>query len=554
MLKRLIAVLLAAIMVLSMAACNVNVTPAATDAAPADAEEEAEAEEPAADGEETAEVPEVESKYEKNLTISMSILDAEKTDISAKDKWFDEKFNITWNFIPVTWGDWLEKVRAWVNADDMPNIVWWDMKVNHTAEYKKWAAAGAFREIPNDPERWPNIAAVRDTMVTDEALLTVDGKLYGLGASRNNPEFLNNCYYSMFAYRRDWAKAVGMYKEGDIYTWDEVKAMIDAVKEQDPGGNGAGNTIGITSESWAWPGDFMQAVGTQAERKSYQLDENGNYYLYAKTDMYVQELEFVTDLFQNGYIWKDQINDSGSDGYNKFLAGQSFMFLGNNSPGWFNGDIYTKMVQGGVTKEYDGVAPMIVLSPADNETFYLGQTEDYWSVASISHNTDDETFERILDMWDWLASEEGRIFKVAGIPGVDYKDNGDGTYEILWEKNDDGEYISPYTDVATRQYTMPCLTPSPNETTRAFGYDLFEGVYDFMANSGHFKAQLIPWEVVGSGGEQYSTYGSFDDEVKTHATQIIVNGGDVAAQWHEFIDSIADKIKLVEDELNATLK
>jgi len=529
MLKRLIAVLLAAIMVLSMAACNVNVTPAATDAAQTDAEKDAEAEAPADDAE--AEVPEVESKYEKNLTISMSILDAEKTDISAKDKWFDEKFNITWNFIPVTWGDWLEKVRAWVNADDMPNIVWWDMKVNHTAEYKKWAAAGAFREIPNDPERWPNIAAVRDTMVTDEALLTVDGKLYGLGASRNNPEFLNNCYYSMFAYRRDWAKAVGMYKEGDIYTWDEVKAMIDAVKEQDPGGNGAGNTIGITSESWAWPGDFMQAVGTQAERKSYQLDENGNYYLYAKTDMYVQELEFVTDLFQNGYIWKDQINDSGSDGYNKFLAGQSFMFLGNNSPGWFNGDIYNKMVLGGVTKEYDGVAPMIVLSPADNETF-----------------------ERILDMWDWLASEEGRIFKVAGIPGVDYKDNGDGTYEILWEKNEDGEYISPYTDVATRQYTMPCLTPSPNETTRAFGYDLFEGVYDFMANSGHFKAQLIPWEVVGSGGEQYSTYGSFDDEVKTHATQIIVNGGDVAAQWHEFIDSIADKIKLVEDELNATLK
>ena len=100
---------------------------------------------------------------------------------------------------------------------------------------------------------------------------------------------------------------------------------------------------------------------------------------------------------------------------------------------------------------------------------------------------------------------------------------------------------------------MPCLTPSPNETTKAFGYDLFEGVYDFMENSGQFHALLIPWEVVGSGGEQYSTYGAFNDEVKTHAVQIIVSGGDVAAQWAEFIDSIADKIKLVEDELNATI-
>ena len=103
--------------------------------------------------------------------------------------------------------------------------------------------------------------ALREELTSDDMMLTVDGKLYGWPSSRENPDWIQNAYYCMFAHRRDWAQAVGMYKEGDAYTWDEVKAMIKAVQEQDPGNNGAGNTIGITSETWAFPGVFMGDPG-----------------------------------------------------------------------------------------------------------------------------------------------------------------------------------------------------------------------------------------------------------------------------------------------------
>ena len=81
---------------------------------------------------------------------------------------------------------------------------------------------------------------------------------------------------------------------------------------------------------------------------------------------------------------------------------------------------------------------MIVYSPVDNKSFWLVGTEDYWTVAHFSHNVDDAKMNRILDMWDWLASEEGRIFRVAGLEGKDYEVNEDGTYKILWETNEDG--------------------------------------------------------------------------------------------------------------------
>ena len=558
--KKVLALILALCMVLGLAACG-QVVPS-TDGTPAQTEGEKTPEaEPAEEGAEEAEeggeeAPAAESAYETHLTISMDVLDAEKTNISAKDEFFREKFNIDWDLVPVTWGDWLEKIRAWVNADDMPDIVWWDMKASNTAEFKKWAAAGAFREITDEAlATRPNLAALRESLSSDDALLSVDGKLYGWPASIKNPEFLENCYYPMFAYRRDWAKAVGMYNEGDVYTWDEVKAMIDAIKEQDPGNNGEGNTIGITMESWAW--EQYQLVTTNSpnpNRLGYHQDEDGNWYLYEMTEEFGDAVAFATELYQDGYVWKDQINDSGNDGFQKFLAGQSVMFFGNNSPGWFNGDVLNKMVRGGIVPDEDAVAPMIVLSACGDHNFYLIQSEDYWTVASIAHNVDDEKFERILDMWDWLASEEGRIFLVAGVEGKDYEVNADGTYKILWDTDDTGKYISPYQDCAFNIYTPATLTASPNETTVTYGYDLFEPIYDYMENSGNFVAQKMDLRAMAWDGPAYSEYGYFYNDISTEISKIMVSGGDAKAQWKEFVDSMSDKVQAVLDELNENLK
>ena len=568
--KKVLAVLLALAMVLSLAACSGSGSGETTKAAETEAAKEdtkaaeteaakddtkaaeTEAPAPADDG---GEEPAAESAYDTHIKISMDVLNAEKTDKSEKDEFFRNKFNIEWELYPVTWEDWLEKIRTWVNGDDMPDIVWWDMKASNTAEFKKWAAAGAFREIPEDLSKWPNLAQLREELFSDDLLLSVDGKLYGWPSSRKNPEFIDNAYYSMFAYRRDWAKAVGMYNEGDVYTWDEVKAMIDAVKEQDPGGNGVGNTIGIVSATWAFPGVYAELNAAQPDRIAYQKDENGDYYLYAKTEKMAETVAFVRDLYQGGYIWKDQPNSSGDDGADKFHAGQAFMYLANNSPSYFNGDPLNKMVRGGIC-DADAVAPMIVKSAVGEPYFYLLQTEDYWTVASISHNVDDEKFERILDMWDWLASEEGRIFLVAGVEGKDYEVNADGTYNILWDQDENGMYISPYQDYAFNIYTPATLTASPNETSVTYGYDLFEPVYDYMQNSGNFKCQHIPWEVMAWDGPAYSEYGYFESDVNAQMEIIVTDSNDIDAkeEWLKWIDSISDKIKEVEDELNANLK
>lgn len=550
--KKLACLLLALLMVLGLAACQPAETTTDNPQPSAEATQDA-GDETAPTDDESQGAPAVESSYDTHLTISMNVLDAEKTNTTRRDEWFREKFNIDWDLIPVTWGDWTEKVRAWVAADDMPDILWWDMKTGNTSEFRTWASAGAFREIPADLSQWPNLAALRERLVSDDMMLTVDGKLYGWPSSRENPDWIQNAYYCMFAYRRDWAQAVGMYKEGDAYTWDEVKAMIKAVQEQDPGNNGAGNTIGITSETWAFPGVFMEVLGYAEDRNGYVKDETGSYVPYFTTDTYREELKFVVDLFQGGYIWKDQVVDSGSDGANHFTAGTAFMFLGNNSPSWFSGTAYPKMVDTGVVSSVDDVAPMIVYSPVDNKSFWLTETEDYWTVSHINHGVDDEKLNRILDMWNWLASEEGRIFSVAGLEGLDYEKNDDGTYTILWDTNPDGSYISPYVDTSSNIYTPATQNPSPNETSRMDGFEAFEAIHEFIQTSPDYHVHPINWEQVTFGGEQYAMYGSFSSDVTAKITEIIAAGGDVDAQWDAFLAEMEPKWKPVAEELNAQL-
>jgi hypothetical protein len=215
---------------------------------------------------------------------------------------------------------------------------------------------------------------------------------------------MQSTQYMHYIYRRDWAKAVGLYKEGDVYTWDEAKALIDAVKRQDPGKNGAGNTIGITNEGWAFPGLYMQLLALSIDkgngylnRSTYVETANG-YVPYFTTPNYREELKFVADLYRRNYIWRDQMSLRGNEGLDMFRSGRAFMYCHNGGPNFLNTNIYPQMTTNGVLKDPQDVGPMLILSPKDNATYMLIEVEDYWSVAHFRHGLDNDKYERILDL------------------------------------------------------------------------------------------------------------------------------------------------------------
>jgi putative aldouronate transport system substrate-binding protein len=489
--------------------------------------------------------------YAEKVVISFNTIDAEKHGKSARDEFVANKFNVEFDYIPVTWGDWKEKVRAWVAADDMPDVLWWDMKIADTGEFKTWAEAGAFRAFPDDMSRWPNLVDTLATLTSDEALLTVDGKLYGMPATRRNPEWRMNTYYACATYRRDWAKAVGMYQPNDIYTWEQVKAMIREVQKQDPGKNGPGATLGLTAEAWAFPGPIMEGTGYTEPRSPYVRDANGKWVPRWATESFRDEVKHVVDLFREGYIWKDQMLASGSEGAQKFKSGLSFMHWGSSDAGWVK-DYYDTLKAGGLINSTDDIGHILVLSPKDNKTFWLAQTEDYWSASHINHKVEDVKMERIFDIWNFMMDpDEGYPLRAFGIEGKDYSVNTDGSFKVLWEKDADGKFVNPYEGLQHNFFRTAGDNGAIKELANADTEALFENIHNYMKTNPNYRFHVLEWDIRAFDGPNFKKVGSYDSDMINKVKELCGNSEDVDAAWDKFIAEYLPKVQPVIDEFTA---
>ena len=161
----------------------------------------------------------------------MNVMNAERNGQDVRSQYIKDNFNLTFEYIPVNWGDWNEKVRMWIATDDAPDLVWWDLKGAQAQEYSSWAAQGAFAPFKaNYFNDRPNLKNVYDNSPS-VPVLSVDGELYAWPSMRDNLPEAQSCYTSVWDYRRDWARAVGKFNEDDIYTWDEWIDLLRAIRD-----------------------------------------------------------------------------------------------------------------------------------------------------------------------------------------------------------------------------------------------------------------------------------------------------------------------------------
>ena len=126
--RKLTAAILVLALVLSLGACGGSGGSSST---PGESKTESKPE--SSEASETTESSEPETgdtpDYSEKLTISYAaVAMVEGVDYNADElsKHFQEKFNIEWEPIALTWDNWGEKNRIWINSGDMPDFVMWD--------------------------------------------------------------------------------------------------------------------------------------------------------------------------------------------------------------------------------------------------------------------------------------------------------------------------------------------------------------------------------------------------------------------------------------------
>lgn len=547
MTKRLFALALVLCMLLACTACS---APAATPADPPQSDSPAGA--PAQDA------PDASDPFAEHVTFTMNTTSDPPAADDALWQYYTDQFNFDVEWIPLQYSERFDKLRIWIATDDLPDVVWIGLNDVIYTEYITWMKTGLFAEIP-DLNDYPNIKAMYDqeTMLGDE-LCTFGGKLMSLPAMRDSAsyDFMINMG---FGYRADWAEKLGMRKENDIYTWDEFMDLMQAFIEQDPGGNGAGNTYGLATRMGYFP-DILGIWQTNPTPWTFEepgyVEMDGKYVWYPATDAYIEGLKLVKDLYDRGIIWPDNVIDSSETLYRElYYAGQMGAMGQNNSLSWVS-TVRDEVLKVDPSLDREKVYVIAkVGKPGQDGSFYQHAVASYWSCVAFSLRATDAQKARFLATQDWNLTQEGKNLALYGLEGKDFTVDADGNIQLNWTKNDSDTYVDPY---KFREYYSR-LTVNDNAAN-------FTNVAKNQTDVEHVKAAM-DWSQANIADQikvldyvqTYTTtpnkdkLGTFTAQTKAKAIDLIANStyDAIEGEWRAWIAEMMPQVQPVLDDLNA---
>ena len=397
----------------------------------------------------------------------------------------NEKFNVTIKASNYDYNSWDEMVNTAMNGDNLTDAIHFNLKAyNFGSTYEKWVQDLMVKPLPDDMSKYPNINKMLNNISNINAL-KINGKLYGIPIANDisNPEkdFSNFTY----VYRRDWAKQIDeankgkagytpIYKEGDVYTWEEFNRLVSAFATNIKTLAETDKASAMVDEAWGFPSvtNFYKDVP-----HCYTKDENGKAINAFTCDKYINGLETAKNFVSNKYYSQDQYNYKDGTANKQYVSGFAGILYDNFSLANYITLRKTFKKNNKYKDLEDGTALLKVKGP--DGKFALEGTENWFSMTLFNYKISDEKMDRILKILDWLLSEEGTRFAIYGEEGYDYSivDGEVVLNPTSWEKGSNGEYGSKPNGAKYLRYmaTLGNDTKSFDPYTDMDAYNILNG-------------------------------------------------------------------------------
>lgn len=380
-----------------------------------------------------------DNPYKDPMTISVGFWDADSEianiEKDAVVKKILEKFNITLKPVNMTWDDYAQKIQMWAASDQLPDI--FAIDAVGTQYQRKWVEQGVVKALP-DLSKYPNLAEYFEA--PDIKGLSVDGKNYTV-PRRMFPSVDWSALDRIVLYRWDLAQKAGITKEPE--TWQEFEDMLAAVIKADPEGK---NISGLTSTTtkmlgglfWLYGNPVATSDGSGSDFK--WIKEDGKFVPAVFSKKALPALQNMKNMYDKGLIDSDIALVKPSDSYDNFVAGKSAALLSAGGFINYNKEIYEKRWKQAypdqdITENIKVLKPLI--GPDGERSHAIFKT--YWSESYFSGKVDDKKMERIMALYDYVLSPEGKDLLIYGVEGEDYKvENGE---KVMIEK---GSLIEKY--------------------------------------------------------------------------------------------------------------
>lgn len=413
--SKVLSLLLAGLMAVSLTACGGSTTTSSSTAA----NDTSTAESTADSGETTAPAGDIDTS--QAVEITMLVLGNKPTNgrmeaaIAEENKLLQESLNATLKLQYIEWADWQTQYQLALASGDATI----DLIITATDWLFAWPLAkkGAFLALDEGmlstyaPKTW---AAVTPNHWEE---CTMGGNIWFIPEDQYS-QWTNHGLF----YRKDWATEAGLDK---INSFTDLGTYFAGVKENHPEAypwdiGGANNLGGLTGGYITDNSSLIHMMGTNVG--------NFEYFYYDTSDPYTvkapwMESDVVYDLAKLMKEW----GDAGywrEDVLNYQAETRDLMYAGSSGADQHH------------TQTYIGIhTTMEEQQPgADLQFFIFGRRDGNYARDLITHgamavSATSKNPERALMVYDQIRNDKATYrFHNYGIEGVDYIDNGDGTF------------------------------------------------------------------------------------------------------------------------------
>ena len=393
------------------------------------------------------------NKYDKDGRLILNLKNVYFDTWEGEDiytEMLNEKFNVKIKASNYDYNSWDEMVNTAINGDNLTDAIHFNLKAyNFGSTYEKWVDDLMIKALPDDMSKWPNLKSMLNNISNIDAL-KINGKLYGIPIANDisNPskDFSNFTY----VYRRDWAKQIDeanknkagyepIYKEGDVYTWTEFNRLVNAFATNIKTLAETEKASAMVDESWGFPSvtNFYKDVP-----HCYTKDENGKAINAFTCDKYINGLETAKSFVSNKYYSQDQYNYKDGTANKQYVSGFAGILYDNFSLANYI-TLRKTFKKNNKYKDLDDGTALLKVKGPDGK-FALEGTENWFSMTMFNYKIENDKMEKILDILDYLLSDEGTKFAIYGKEGYDYNvvDGEVVLSPTSWEKGSNGEYGS----------------------------------------------------------------------------------------------------------------
>ena len=321
----------------------------------------------------------------------------------------EEKFNVELNIQHLPMGaDFESKLSLLMASGDTP-----DLFVSSGIASQKFILDGVTADMTPyvTPEKMPNYF---------KWVSELELKRYAVeNAFERAPIIFPRKVYRSYYIRQDWLENLNLEMPTN---YDEMMEVMRAFTFNDPDGNGVQDTYGMsaagngTSVSWDFPQWIKHGLIGAFMIRDNKLVDN-------QSDLNVQYvLQDIKDMMEEGIVDPDWFLNKGTEHVDKAAAGKVGIVVGGSRSFAFDSD--PNSIQNR-SKAVNPEANWMPFHPfAETGTWTENLPDTAFMFSRETAEKEPEKIERIVQILNWMAGEEGFLLINYGLEGKHYERSG----------------------------------------------------------------------------------------------------------------------------------